>query len=83
MVDVPHGASYGEVDRISIPTFHLHGLRDKSLEPGRKMMATYYDPKTVKLMEIDYHHAMPWNKEDIESFVKFVRDAYESTRAKK
>jgi hypothetical protein len=78
LLDTPH--SNGEVDRISIPTWHLHGLRDKQLENGRIQMATYYDPKTTKVMEIDYHHAMPWNKDDLTGFTKFVRDAYNVTK---
>ncbi|KAF4624685.1 hypothetical protein G7Y89_g13483 [Cudoniella acicularis] len=59
----------GELDLISIPTFHLHGLKDHNLENGRKQLATYYDSKQTKLWEIDYHHAMPWFKEDVQGFV--------------
>ena len=82
MVDAPHAASYGEFDLISIPTFHLHGLKDRNLLPGRKQLATYYDPKKTKLMEIEYHHAMPWNKEDLFGFIKFLEDAYSATHGK-
>ncbi|TVY64178.1 putative esterase azaC [Lachnellula suecica] len=78
----PLMAGEGQVEKISIPTFHLHGLRDKQLEPGRQQMKTYYDAKTTKLMEIDYHHAMPWNKEDLEGFAGFLREAYASVTTK-
>ncbi|TVY47972.1 putative esterase [Lachnellula occidentalis] len=75
-------ASHGELEQISIPTFHLHGLKDANLLPGRKQLATYYDPQTTKLMEIDYHHAMPWNRDDLYAFAKFLRDAYSATQSR-
>ncbi|TVY13070.1 putative esterase azaC [Lachnellula arida] len=75
-------AQPGELELVSIPTFHLHGLKDANLLPGRKQLATYYDPQTTKLMEIDYHHAMPWNHEDLHGFVKFLKDAYSATQGK-
>ncbi|TVY44760.1 Esterase [Lachnellula subtilissima] len=75
-------ALHGELELVSIPTFHLHGLKDANLLPGRKQIATYYDPQTTKLMEIDYHHAMPWNHDDLHGFGKFLRDAYTATQSK-
>lgn len=51
-------------EKISTPTLHLHGLKDPHLSNGRRQLATSYDAAAATLYEIDYHHAMPWNKSD-------------------
>ncbi|KAH6666280.1 serine hydrolase FSH [Halenospora varia] len=69
-----------ELDKISIPTLHLHGLKDQNLENGRKQLAMYYDPKKAKLWEIDYHHAMPWYKADVADMVTRFRQISEYSK---
>ena len=69
-----------ETSKITTPTLHLHGLKDGNLENGRKMLSTCYDAKTAKLMEIDYHHAMPWNKADVDGFVNAILELSGSVR---
>jgi len=64
------------MDLIDIPTLHLHGLKDQNLENGRKQLANHFDPRTTTLMEIDYHHAMPWYKEDLLKFSGTIRKIY-------
>jgi Serine hydrolase (FSH1) len=51
-------------EKISTPTLHLHGLKDPHLPNGKRQLATSYDAAAATLYEIDYHHAMPWNKSD-------------------
>jgi hypothetical protein len=67
-------------DLISIPTIHLHGLKDAILELGRKQVADHFDPRTSTVVEIDYHHAMPWNKADLLKFEEAILTLYKQTR---
>ena len=64
------------MDLIDVPTLHLHGLTDKNLENGRKLLANHFDPRTAALIEINYHHAMPWHKKDILKFSAAIRKLY-------
>ncbi|KUJ18815.1 uncharacterized protein LY89DRAFT_732362 [Mollisia scopiformis] len=67
---------------INTPTFHLHGTKDAQYENGKKQMKTYYDPNSVKSMDIDYHHAMPWHRADLVKFCDAVRQIYKDTKPK-
>lgn len=58
---------------IRIPTLHLHGRKDFFFDQGKHQMKTYFDQNTVTALEIDYHHAMPWNKEDVALLVENIR----------
>ena len=58
---------------ISIPTLHLHGLKDENLENGRKQLANYYDLRRSTVFEIDYHHAMPWHRPDVLKLEEMIR----------
>ena len=66
---------------ITIPTLHLHGLKDDNLERGRHQLATYYDQKATTLYEIDYHHAMPWVKSEILHFAELIKQMYKDTQS--
>ncbi len=70
---------YG-VDLITTPTLHLHGLRDTNLNNGRKQLATFFEPESTRLLEIDYHHAMPWEKSDSLQFAEMVTELYNDTK---
>ncbi|KAG9238956.1 serine hydrolase FSH [Amylocarpus encephaloides] len=61
-------------DLVTIPVLHLHGLRDFNLANSRKQKDTYYHPSSATLLEIEYHHAMPWNRADLVAFCDAVRD---------
>ena len=69
-----------EIELIRLPTLHLHGLKDVNLMPGREQLATFFDRSTTTLFEIDYHHAMPWNRPDLNQFAKLVKEIYEHTK---
>ena len=62
-----------EMEKIRIPTLHLHGLRDQHLPNSRRQLAASYDAAAVTLLEIDYHHAMPWFKEDTLQLANLIR----------
>ena len=66
----------GSPDLIAIPTLHLHGTKDVSYANGKKQLATYYDQKTSKLLEINYHHAMPWFRADLMKLIEGIESIY-------
>ncbi|KAF7594565.1 hypothetical protein BBP40_008832 [Aspergillus hancockii] len=67
---------------IRIPTLHVHGLKDMFLGLGQHQYATHYDPHTAKLYEVDYHHAMPWVKHEVEGLADRIREIHrDSSRA--
>jgi hypothetical protein len=67
-------------DLITIPTLHLHGTKDVNYANGKKQLAAYYDRKTARLLEIDYHHAMPWFRADLMKFVDGIESIYEDSQ---
>lgn len=75
-------AAKSKIELISIPTLHLHGLKDENLSNGRQQMASYYDPKTTTLYEIDYHHAMPWVTLEILQLAALIKRIYKNVQTK-
>ncbi|RDL38883.1 uncharacterized protein BP5553_03223 [Venustampulla echinocandica] len=69
-----------KLDLIRIPTLHLHGTKDDNYVNGKKQLATYYDPQTAKGLEIEYHHAMPWNRDDLLGFAKLIRQMWKGVQ---
>lgn len=67
-------------ERIFVPTLHLHGLKDVNLNNGRKQLAMFYEPGTTRLLEINYHHAMPWEKSDVAQFSEMLKTLYDNVR---
>ena len=65
---------------INIPTLHLHGTKDVNYTNGKKQLAEYYDRKAARLLEIHYHHAMPWFRADLMKLVEGVESIYEDTK---
>lgn len=51
---------------LRLPTIHVHGLRDPSLDLHRKMLKQYHDPQAVTLVEWDGAHRVPIKKTDVE-----------------
>ena len=70
----------GSPDLITIPTLHLHGTKDANYANGKKQLATFYDWKTSRLLEIDYHHAMPWFRADLLKLIGGIENIYEDTQ---
>lgn len=67
---------------INTPTFHLHGTKDFQYDNGKKQMKTYYDSSKVTVLDIDYHHAMPWHRADLVKFADMMRQIYKDTKPK-
>ncbi|KAN0091969.1 Serine hydrolase FSH [Hyaloscypha variabilis] len=70
----------GSPDLITIPTLHLHGTKDVNYANGKKQLAAYYDQKTTRLLEINYHHAMPWFRADLMKLVDGIESIYQDTK---
>jgi Serine hydrolase (FSH1) len=70
----------GTPDLITLPTLHLHGTKDVNYANGKKQLAEFYDQKSSRLLEIDYHHAMPWFKADLMKLVRGIESIHEGTR---
>jgi hypothetical protein len=64
---------------VTIPTLHLHGLKDFVIDMSKNQIKTYFDPSTARLIEIDYHHAMPWHRADLLKFTDSFRQIYKDT----
>jgi len=50
------------------------------------MQEAFYDKTTTRLLEIDYHHAMPWNKKDVDDLARLIMEVYDNkseSRARK
>ncbi|KAB8216220.1 serine hydrolase-domain-containing protein [Aspergillus novoparasiticus] len=69
-------ADMGSTDLVKIPTLHVHGLKDMFLALGRQQHATYYESSTSKVYEVDYHHAMPWYKHEVQRLAELIRELY-------
>ena len=70
-----NGLEVAEQDKITIPSIHVHGLKDAQLVNGRIMKETFYNAEKARLLEIDYHHAMPWNKKDVGDLAGMIMEA--------
>ncbi|PIG86975.1 phospholipase/carboxylesterase [Aspergillus arachidicola] len=69
-------ADTGSTDLVNIPTLHVHGLKDMFLALGRQQHATYYESGTTKVYDVDYHHAMPWYKHEVQRLAELIRELY-------
>ncbi|EAW13751.1 uncharacterized protein ACLA_044710 [Aspergillus clavatus NRRL 1] len=67
------------IERISLPTLHVHGLKDPFLSLGQRQLETHYDPTTATLYQVDYHHAMPWVREEVQQLAKHIRTIHKDT----
>ncbi|RHZ61457.1 uncharacterized protein CDV56_107869 [Aspergillus thermomutatus] len=68
------------LNRVSLPTVHVHGLKDPFLMLGQQQLENYYDPRTATLFEVDYHHAMPWARHEAKQLADHIRTIYKNTR---
>ncbi|KAL4892816.1 serine hydrolase FSH [Aspergillus ambiguus] len=68
------------LDRVSIPTLHVHGLKDMYLPLGRHQYENYYDRARTTLYEVNYHHAMPWYKHEVDKLADLIQKIDMETR---
>lgn len=59
-----------------MPTLHVLGLRDQFLHLGVHQTKTYFDPQTRRVLEVDYHHAMPWVRSEVQQLASMIRELY-------
>ncbi|RMZ77296.1 hypothetical protein DV737_g4458, partial [Chaetothyriales sp. CBS 132003] len=55
--------------RLSVPTLHVHGLKDEGLDLHRRCVDGYCAPGTWELVEWDGPHRLPIKKGDVERVV--------------
>ncbi|EAU30780.1 conserved hypothetical protein [Aspergillus terreus NIH2624] len=67
-------------ERVRIPTLHVHGLKDMFLPLGRQQYENYYERATATLYEVNYHHAMPWYKHEVEKLAELIQKIDLETR---
>ncbi|KPM43459.1 hypothetical protein AK830_g3095 [Neonectria ditissima] len=64
---------------LSIPTLHVHGMRDPGLEQHRKLRDAYCESGTTTLVEWDGGHRLPIKLHDVEAvasgILQLARDA--------
>lgn len=63
-------------DPITLPTLHVHGLRDPVLHMGVQQTETYFSAQTRQVLEVDYHHAMPWVRSEVQQLAEDIRSIY-------
>lgn len=63
-------------DPITLPTLHVHGLRDPFLHLSVRQTETYFNPQSRMMLEVDYHHAMPWVRSEVQQLASMIRSLY-------
>lgn len=58
---------------LTIPTIHMHGLRDGGLEEHRKLYNEYCDPESRTLLVWDAGHRLPVKTDDVAPLVREIR----------
>ncbi|KAJ5718463.1 hypothetical protein N7488_004109 [Penicillium malachiteum] len=55
---------------IQIPTIHVHGRRDPSLEQHQRLLYEYFDPEYTRVLERGGAHRPPFKSKDVRALVK-------------
>lgn len=58
--------------RVTVPTVHVHGLRDMGLPLSRKLLDLYCESATATLVEWDGDHRVPTKTIDVQKIVNEV-----------
>lgn len=58
---------------LTIPTIHMHGLKDPGLEEHRKLYEEYCAPESRSFLEWDAGHRLPVRPEDVTPLVEEIR----------
>ncbi|RSM03540.1 hypothetical protein CEP52_007337 [Fusarium oligoseptatum] len=65
---------------LSIPTLHVHGLRDPGTEQHKILMNKYCQTGTTRLVEWDGGHRIPIKTHDVEAVVEKILELTEDTQ---
>ncbi len=68
---------------LTIPTIHMHGLKDPGLAEHRKLYSEYCDPDTRSLLEWDAGHRLPVRSDDVTPLVQEIRRVARATATAK
>lgn len=66
---------------LSIPTLHVHGLRDPGTEQHQVLMNKYCQTGTTRLVEWDGGHRIPIKTHDVEAVVEKILELAKETHA--
>ncbi|KAJ6785403.1 hypothetical protein PWT90_05779 [Aphanocladium album] len=64
---------------LTMPTIHMHGLKDPGLEEHRKLYSEYCDPDTRSLLVWDAGHRLPVKPDDVTPLVEEIRRVARAT----
>ena len=64
---------------LSLPTIHVHGLKDPGLDRHRDLLREYCSPLQAKLLEWEGDHRMPIKSRDVEIVVQQIHKAAQET----
>lgn len=63
-------------DPVKVPTLHVHGLRDFVFHLSVHQTETYFDAQSRRVLDVDYHHAMPWVRSEVQQLANDIRSLY-------
>ncbi|KAA8652919.1 hypothetical protein EYZ11_006390 [Aspergillus tanneri] len=63
---------------IRIPTVHVHGRQDPSLDRHRKFLYENFDPRYARVMEWDGAHRVPLKSKDVGALVQEINSLWVS-----
>jgi predicted esterase len=71
----------GEEHLLCLPTIHVHGAYDPSIDLQRELMEQYCSDDSVRVLEWDGGHRIPFKSVDIEPLVELILEIAEETEA--
>ncbi|RYP46458.1 hypothetical protein DL768_007328 [Monosporascus sp. mg162] len=64
---------------LRLPTVHVHGMNDPGLHLHRDLMENYCDPTSVRLVEWDGEHRVPFKTTDVQRVVDQILEVAKET----
>ncbi|RYP46122.1 hypothetical protein DL769_011412 [Monosporascus sp. CRB-8-3] len=64
---------------LRLPTVHVHGMNDPGLHLHRELMENYCDPASVRLVEWDGGHRVPFKATDVQPVVDQILEVAKET----
>jgi hypothetical protein len=71
----------GEDHLLRLPSIHVHGLYDPSIDLHRDLLENYCDGDTVRVLEWDGGHRVPLKSTDVNPLVDYILEIAEETGA--
>jgi pimeloyl-ACP methyl ester carboxylesterase len=76
--DLMEAASEGHI--LKLPTIHVHGLYDPSLQLHRDLLEDYCDGDSVRVLEWEGGHRVPLKATDVNPLVDYILEIAEETK---